>query len=141
MPQVDVIKYVTHLSLLLETHFNKLYKEHQLSNTDVRILLGIKDEEGLNQEYFVKETLLSKNIVSQRIKKLVEKGLVCLQEDLYDKRNNVLALTKKGFEQAEFFLKERLKINNLLLKNLPDFNIRSLSVDLPVIIKNAEILK
>ncbi|MDR1781973.1 MAG: MarR family transcriptional regulator [Bacilli bacterium] len=141
MPSVDITRYVTHLSLLLDAYFTKLYKENDLSATDVRILLTIRDEEGINQEYFSKETLLSKNIVSQKIKRLVKMGYINLLEDPSDKRNNILSLTDSGKEIADYFHKEHVKVNEQLATDISDFNIRSLNIDFLKIIKNAKKLK
>lgn len=101
----------------LSYEFYQSLKRHRLTEAQynvLRILRGFHSEAPLSIN-FIKERMLDKSSdVSRIVDKLFEKGLVSRKENLTDRRQKSIEITKKGLKLLDKVYNCELEIDKLL---------------------------
>ena len=77
-------------------YINRNMAEFGINTTQLHLLFEISDKSDLNQDKIAERCNINKGAVARSIKKLEDNGLVIRQIDENNRRQNKVALTKKG---------------------------------------------
>lgn len=77
-------------------NYRPLLKEINLTYTQYIVMMVVWEKKILNEKDLVKALFLKSNTITPLIKKLEKKGLLTITQDLKDRRNIIIKITKKG---------------------------------------------
>ncbi|MDR3215090.1 MAG: MarR family winged helix-turn-helix transcriptional regulator [Bacilli bacterium] len=136
--EYDMIKDIVRLNVLINKYFQKITSKLGLSIADAHILIITADNEGVNQEFLAKELGISKNVVTQKLNKIIKLDYITKTEDSEDRRNNKLYITDKG-KALMIDINKELKIaNEFVLSKISDFDTMILENNIRIIINSAK---
>lgn len=93
-------------------------KKMDLGLLDIIVLKKIGDEPSVKQFSLIKDTDISRNIITPIIKKLVSKGYVTKEKSKIDKRVNMLTITDEGNKVRENMIGIQKEIMDYILHDI-----------------------
>lgn len=137
---VKIPRYLNQLSDILksyEFHFRKHLEDFDLTMGELPILLGIYENEGLNQIDLVKKFHVTEANISKTTKHLLQKGLIIKEVDAENNTKKLLFLTEDGeklcLRLGELF--EEWK--NIMVEDIPEEDLVVFSRVLAAFTENA----
>lgn len=86
---------------VIVNNYRPLLKELDLTYTQYIVMMVVWEKKILNEKDIVNSLFLKSNTITPLIKKLEKKGLIKIKQDLKDRRNIIIEITKKGEELKE----------------------------------------
>lgn len=91
--------FIADLSIIFR--YSRMFCERRLSNinvgfTEALILMYLNDGETVNQETIAKNFMLDKGAIAKTLTKLEEKNLIQRKDNLNNRREKLVTLTKEG---------------------------------------------
>ena len=110
-------------------NYRSLLKKIDLTYTQYIVMMVVWEKKKLNEKDIVDALYLKSNTITPLLKKLEKKGLIVIKQDLEDRRNIIIEITKKG----EDIKKKAVEVPIKYSKNFP--------LSLPEIISLKKMLK
>lgn len=82
-------------------NYRPLLKDIDLTYTQYIVMMVVWEKKKLNEKDIVNALFLKSNTITPLIKKLEKRGLITIKQDLIDKRNIIIEITKKGEKLKE----------------------------------------
>ena len=79
-----------------KTYLNNALAQYDLNLIQVLCMLRVHNEENLNQKDLSDSLYITKGAITKAIRKLESNGIIIREQSKYDKRHNILRLSKKG---------------------------------------------
>ncbi|WP_378188391.1 MarR family winged helix-turn-helix transcriptional regulator [Aquimarina sp. W85] len=102
----EILREIGKIYRALNSFSDILMKSIDLEKGQYQFLLRIKENPTITQQQLSKLLVVDKTTTAKAVKKLILKGYIAREQNVSDKRNYELTLTKKGKEICVFLDKE-----------------------------------
>ncbi len=120
---VEVFSRITRLSRLLDLARRQSFTEHHLEPWEFDVLAALRRAGApyqLSPGRLIRETLVTSGTMTNRVDRLVERGLVERRPDPGDRRGVLVQLTPEGKDRVDGAFEALLDRERALLADLPD---------------------
>lgn len=120
---VEVFSRITRLSRLLDLARRQSFTEHHIEPWEFDVLAALRRAGApyqLSPGRLIRETLVTSGTMTNRVDRLVERGLVERRPDPADRRGVLVQLTPEGKERVDGAFEALLDRERALLADLPE---------------------
>ncbi|MEU5654931.1 MarR family transcriptional regulator [Streptomyces sp. NPDC047737] len=129
---LELPNYIGHLIRRAEQVHTALWTQHvsrEITSQKFAILNALSRDPGVDQRTLGRLTSLDRSTVNLMIRRLVDQALVSQVRDEEDRRRTLLSLTDEGAALLDSLIAPAERINELLLRSLPESE-RAIAVDI-----------
>ncbi|WP_405690670.1 MarR family winged helix-turn-helix transcriptional regulator [Streptomyces sp. NBC_01185] len=129
---LELPNYIGHLIRRAEQVHTALWAQHvsrEITSQKFAVLNALSREPGVDQRTLGRLTSLDRSTVNLMIRRLTEQALVSQVRDEEDRRRTLLSLTDDGAALLDSLIAPAERINELLLRSLPEGE-RAIAVDI-----------
>lgn len=125
------------LNKYFKAYLKEELKEYELNSAEGLALLILYSQDGSTQEQIIDEIQHDKGVMTRTMQSLEHKGYITRQKNINDNRSFNFYLTKKSKKFKNVLILILKTWNDILLKNLADFEVDTINKYMEKMSKNA----
>lgn len=94
-------RIINKLAILNQINTNHRLSDYNVTSNEATVLMCLKRNKDMYQDALVKELQIDKSAVTRLLHKMEEKDLIERKQDLNDRRQYIIKMTKKGKQKQE----------------------------------------
>lgn len=135
---LEVMSRITRISRRLDLARRHAFERHHLETWEFDVLAALRREGSpysLSPGGLIAQTLVTSGTMTNRVDRLVARGLVTRESDPADRRGVVVTATQEGLDQVDAAITDLLEVERELLAELPASDRNQLTQILRVLLR------